>query len=101
MKLTNSNLGFVLYTTFLFIQLFIFSPSSEEEVVEKEEDFGSPDCHEDATDLICGLIRELSSLKLVNASLFVFYPIYFYPCLLLHHFSGTSLPASSSCSSQS
>ncbi|XP_068448685.1 uncharacterized protein [Clinocottus analis] len=33
-----------------------------EEQVEREEDFGSPD-HEDATDLICGLIRELSSLN--------------------------------------
>ncbi|XP_029286401.1 uncharacterized protein LOC115007599 [Cottoperca gobio] len=30
--------------------------------VEKEEDLGSPD-HEDATDLICGLVRELSSLN--------------------------------------
>ncbi|XP_070782438.1 uncharacterized protein [Enoplosus armatus] len=35
----------------------------EEEVMEREEDLGSSDCHEDATDLICGLIRELSSLN--------------------------------------
>ncbi|XP_073328401.1 uncharacterized protein [Pagrus major] len=34
----------------------------EEEVMKREEDFVSPDCH-DATDLICGLIRELSSLN--------------------------------------
>ncbi|XP_028446487.1 uncharacterized protein LOC114563802 isoform X1 [Perca flavescens] len=33
------------------------------EVMEKEEDLGSADCHEDATDLICGLVRELSSLN--------------------------------------
>ncbi|XP_071359906.1 uncharacterized protein [Trachinotus anak] len=33
------------------------------EVMEKEGDPGSSDCHEDATDLICGLIRELSSLN--------------------------------------
>ncbi|XP_034751729.1 uncharacterized protein LOC117959006 isoform X2 [Etheostoma cragini] len=33
------------------------------EVMEKEEDLGSPDCQEDATDLICGLVRELSSLN--------------------------------------
>ncbi|XP_037620271.1 chromatin assembly factor 1 subunit A-A-like isoform X1 [Sebastes umbrosus] len=33
-----------------------------EEEVEREEDLDSPD-HEDATDLICGLIRELSSLN--------------------------------------
>lgn len=51
------------------MQRLTFSPSSEEEVMEREEDCVSPDCH-DATDLICGLIRELSSLKLVNASLF-------------------------------
>ncbi|XP_044047289.1 uncharacterized protein LOC122873949 isoform X2 [Siniperca chuatsi] len=36
---------------------------TEEEVMEREEDLGSSDCHEDATDLICGLIRELSSLN--------------------------------------
>ncbi|XP_023277884.1 uncharacterized protein LOC111666694 isoform X1 [Seriola lalandi dorsalis] len=35
----------------------------EEVVMEKEADAGSSDCHEDATDLICGLIRELSSLN--------------------------------------
>ncbi|XP_022611411.1 uncharacterized protein LOC111229378 isoform X2 [Seriola dumerili] len=34
-----------------------------EEVVMEEADPGSSDCHEDATDLICGLIRELSSLN--------------------------------------
>ncbi len=52
--------------------------------MEREEDFSSPDCHEDATDLVCGLIRELSSLKLVNASLFVIYPMYFlFSCHLL------------------
>ncbi|XP_078133611.1 uncharacterized protein LOC144535167 [Sander vitreus] len=33
------------------------------EVMEEEEDLGSADCHEDATDLICGLVRELSSLN--------------------------------------
>lgn len=37
--------------------------------MEREVDLGPPDCH-DATDLICGLIRELSSLKLVLFSLF-------------------------------
>lgn len=37
--------------------------------MEIEGDLGTPDCHEDATDLICGLIRELSSLKLVNVSI--------------------------------
>ncbi|XP_035515472.1 uncharacterized protein LOC118326562 isoform X2 [Morone saxatilis] len=35
---------------------------AEEEVMEGEEDLGYPDCP-DATDLICGLIRELSSVK--------------------------------------
>ncbi|XP_076584012.1 uncharacterized protein LOC143319185 [Chaetodon auriga] len=35
---------------------------SEEEVMEREEDLGSPHCH-DASDLVCGLIRELSSLN--------------------------------------
>ncbi|XP_056227808.1 uncharacterized protein LOC130166302 isoform X2 [Seriola aureovittata] len=35
----------------------------EEVLMEKEADAGSSDCHEDATDLICGLIRELSSLN--------------------------------------
>ncbi|XP_036952546.1 uncharacterized protein LOC119018676 isoform X2 [Acanthopagrus latus] len=34
----------------------------EEEVMERDEDRVSPECH-DATDLICGLIRELSSLN--------------------------------------
>ncbi|XP_041641031.1 uncharacterized protein LOC121508325 [Cheilinus undulatus] len=36
-----------------------------EEVMEREEDpaFQAPGCHEDASDLICGLIRELSSLN--------------------------------------
>ncbi|XP_032394127.1 uncharacterized protein LOC116703470 isoform X3 [Etheostoma spectabile] len=33
------------------------------EVMEKEDDLGYPDCQEDATDLICGLVRELSSLN--------------------------------------
>nr|XP_040041761.1 nuclear receptor corepressor 1-like isoform X3 [Gasterosteus aculeatus aculeatus] len=33
-----------------------------EEVMEREEDLCSPD-HEDATDLICGLIKELSALN--------------------------------------
>ncbi|KAI3352889.1 hypothetical protein L3Q82_019463, partial [Scortum barcoo] len=36
---------------------------ADELVIEREEGLGSPDCHEDATDLICGLIRELSSLN--------------------------------------
>ncbi|XP_070684504.1 FK506-binding protein 5-like [Pempheris klunzingeri] len=36
---------------------------TEEEVMEREEYLGSADTHEDATDLICGLIRELSSLN--------------------------------------
>ncbi|XP_051241096.1 uncharacterized protein LOC127354861 isoform X2 [Dicentrarchus labrax] len=35
---------------------------AEEEVMEGEEDLGYPDCP-DATDLICGLIRELSSIN--------------------------------------
>ncbi|XP_035515473.1 uncharacterized protein LOC118326562 isoform X3 [Morone saxatilis] len=35
---------------------------AEEEVMEGEEDLGYPDCP-DATDLICGLIRELSSVN--------------------------------------
>ncbi|XP_018520223.1 uncharacterized protein LOC108875657 isoform X1 [Lates calcarifer] len=35
----------------------------EEELMGRCEDPGSSDCHEDATDLICGLIRELSSLN--------------------------------------
>ncbi|KAM7418750.1 hypothetical protein PAMA_016057 [Pampus argenteus] len=36
-----------------------------EEVMDKDKDrdLGSSDCNEDATDLICGLIRELSSLN--------------------------------------
>ncbi|XP_040003318.1 uncharacterized protein LOC120800911 [Xiphias gladius] len=34
-----------------------------EEALKREEGPGSSDCHEDATDLICGLIRELSSLN--------------------------------------
>nr|XP_046262042.1 uncharacterized protein LOC124068136 [Scatophagus argus] len=34
----------------------------EEEVMEREEELDSPDC-QDSTDLICGLIRELSSLN--------------------------------------
>ena len=54
------------------MQRLTLSPSSEEEVMERDEDRVSPECH-DATDLICGLIRELSSLKLVNASLFCVY----------------------------
>lgn len=37
--------------------------------MQKEEDPDSSDCDEDGTDLICGLIRELSSLKLVHAIL--------------------------------
>ncbi|KAK2815807.1 hypothetical protein Q5P01_026274 [Channa striata] len=35
----------------------------EEEVMKREEDCGSSHCHEDATDLVCGLIKELSSLN--------------------------------------
>ncbi|XP_042285413.1 uncharacterized protein LOC121909082 [Thunnus maccoyii] len=35
----------------------------EEEVMDKDGDLGSSHCNEDATDLICGLIRELSSLN--------------------------------------
>lgn len=72
MTLTNSNAAFVrsFHISFSSMQLLTaFSPSSEEEVMEREEDLGPPDCH-DATDLICGLIRELSSLKLVLFSLF-------------------------------
>ncbi|XP_049423462.1 uncharacterized protein LOC125883277 [Epinephelus fuscoguttatus] len=36
---------------------------TEEEVMERDEEPGSPDHHEDATQLICGLITELSSLN--------------------------------------
>ncbi|XP_076741250.1 uncharacterized protein LOC101465306 isoform X3 [Maylandia zebra] len=35
----------------------------EDEAMQKEEDPDSSDCDEDGTDLICGLIRELSSLN--------------------------------------
>ncbi|XP_071392774.1 uncharacterized protein [Centroberyx affinis] len=35
----------------------------EEEVMEADGGLGTSDCHEDATDLVCGLIRELSSLN--------------------------------------
>ncbi|KAL3996065.1 tripartite motif-containing protein 35 [Sarotherodon galilaeus] len=35
----------------------------EDEMMQKEEDPDSSDCDEDGTDLICGLIRELSSLN--------------------------------------
>uniref|UniRef100_UPI003AAB64DA uncharacterized protein n=1 Tax=Centroberyx gerrardi TaxID=166262 RepID=UPI003AAB64DA len=35
----------------------------EEEVMEADGGLGASDCHEDATDLVCGLIRELSSLN--------------------------------------
>lgn len=39
----------------------------------REEDPGFTYCHEDATDLVCGLIRELSSLKLVSEILHIFF----------------------------
>ncbi|CAK6973452.1 uncharacterized protein LOC121909082 [Scomber scombrus] len=36
---------------------------TEEELTDKNGSLGCSDCNEDATDLICGLIRELSSLN--------------------------------------
>lgn len=52
---------------------FYFLPSSEKEMMEREEDPGFSYSLEEATNLICGLIRELSSLKLVTEILHVFF----------------------------
>lgn len=52
-----------------------FSSFREEQAMETEEDICPPNCP-DATDLVCGLIRELSSLKSVNHPTF----------LLIQHF---------------
>lgn len=56
------------------IFLIIWPPnaiSSEEQGDPEDGGTCSSHCHEDATDLVHGLIRELSSLKLVNLPLFV------------------------------
>lgn len=52
---------------------FYFRPSSEEEMMVREEVPGFSYLHEDATNLVCGLIRELSSLKLVSEILHIFF----------------------------
>lgn len=63
----------------------IFSPCSEEDVMDMEENLPSQDCR-DATDLICGLIRELSSLKLVTLFFYFVSLCFFFLPFYLHFF---------------